>query len=514
MTSPQFPKTAAEPLPAPKAERPLGFLVKQGAIYSAAPILQRVISIGMTRLYTEWLGRAGLGVKETVDLWAIALQQVLGFNMLGSMVRFYYDQQSDEDRNAVVTTCMLVVTLLAVVACGALLLVAPGLTPLLLGRGGQVSEGELVSICTLMLVLVPFQLATMSGLYYLQTLRRPALYTAIQTAKFALEVSLNFYFIGARGLGVWGWLVSMLIGEVVTATALCGWILWRLRPRIVGRILRPILAYSAPMVPVGVLQLFLHSLDRRFVLAQSQEMAGVYGLGYKVAYLIVILLLGPFVLTWQPWIFGLESAKERARMVARVGTYGVLSIAVASLAVILGGRQAVQILAKDRSFWEAYRVVPFVATGYVFWALYHVSQMPLFLDKRTGPLLTINALAVLLNATLNATLIPRYGIVGAAVATVTTFAVLAGMGMWAGRRAAGVSFELGRLGGILAAVSAGGAGALWVDWLEKSGRWSVVAALSVKAALFVVLVGALWTLVLHADERSRFTAWVARRARG
>src|SRR5262245_63593633 len=114
--------------------------------------------------------------------------------------------------------------------------------------------------------------------------------------------------------------------------------------------------------------------------------------------------------------------------------------------------------------------------------------MPLFLDKRTGPLLTINALAVALSAGLNYWAVPRFGMLGAAVTTLTTFATLAAMGMWVGRRAAGVRFELGRLGGILAAVTVGGIGALWLDELEVSDRLSVGPALAAKIALFGVLV--------------------------
>ena len=64
--------------PAAKPERPLAGLVKHSAIYSAAPILRQVISVGMSPFYTLWLGTAGAGVKENADLWGIALQQILG----------------------------------------------------------------------------------------------------------------------------------------------------------------------------------------------------------------------------------------------------------------------------------------------------------------------------------------------------------------------------------------------------------------------------------------------------
>ncbi len=496
--------------PAAKSDRPLAGLVKHSAIYSAAPVLRQLLSIGMSPFYTAWLGTAGAGVKENADLWGIALQQILGQNVLGAMVRFYYDQKDERARSAVVTSCTLLILLAAFALCGLALVFVPWLTPLLLGRGEVISDQELTRVCTLLLLLVPFQLATVSGNYYLFALKRSRTFTAIQTAKLVFEVGMNVWLMGFLGLGVTGFLLSMLAGEVLTSAGLVGWMMVRLRPRIQLDVLRPILRYAVPLVPVGILQLLLHQGDRRIVLELlGQDAAGVYGFGYKIAMLVTNMVLGPFIVTWQPWIFGVEDPAERARLVARVGTYAVLTIGVVSLGVILFGRQAAFLLAGKPEFHEAYRVVPFIATGYVFWALYNVSQTPLFLDKRTGRLVLVNLCAVVLSVTLNyGWLVPRFGMVGAGISTLTTFAVLAGLGMLASRRSAGVRFEFARLAAILACVSLGGAVALGMDTLEDSGRCAYPLALALKASALVALVLVLWGRVLAPDERARFRGWI------
>lgn len=515
MTSASSPPAGSPPAPAPPAaDRRLGGLVKHSAMYSAAPVLRQAISIGMTRLYTrpDWLGTSGFGVKENVDLWLIALQQILGQNVLASMMRFYFEQKGERERNAVVTSCTLLVTLAAFLVCGLALPFVGPLTPLLLGRGGEVGAAELTRIAALLLLLIPFQLGTLSGLYYLQTLQRSGLYTTLQTGKLLLEIGLNFWWIGHEGLGVRGFLLSMLTGEIVASSLLCGWILWRLKPRIDPGVLRPILVYAGPLIPVGLLQLALHGMDRRIVVELlGQGPAGVYGLGYKVSYLVTALLLGPFIQIWQPWIFAVQDAAERARLVARVGTYAVLAIGLASLGVILFGRQAVMVLAADPSFWEADGVVPLAAAGYVFWGLYHVSQTPLYLDKKTGRLVLVNLIAVVANLLLNLTLVSRLGIQGAALATLLTFALIAGLGMLASRRAAGVTFEHGRLASVLALVLVGVGCALWMDDLEQTGRLSLAAAVALKALVLVVLSGAAWAGILRAEERAGFTGWLRAR---
>lgn len=502
--------TARAPIAA--AERPLGALVKHSAIYSAAPVLRQLLSIAMTPFYTAWLGPAGVGIKENADLWCIALQQILGQNVLQALVRFYYDQKGERERAAVVSSCTLLVTLCAVLACGLGLLLVPWLSPLFLGRGGVVPSSELERVTMLTLLLVPFQLATMSGNYYLFALKRSTAYTVLQTAKLLFEIGMNVLLMGVLELGVTGFLLSMLAGEVLTSLGLCAWMLVRVGARLDPAVLRPILAYAAPLVPVGLLQLGLHQADRRLVLEfLGQEPAGVYGFGYRIASLVTTVVLGPFIVTWQPWIFGVEDQAERARLVGRVGTYAVLAIGLASLGVMACGRQAALLLAGDPAFHAAWRVVPMIAAGYVLWALYNISQTPLFLAKRTGPLVLVNLSTLVLNVVLNVALVPRWGLLGAATATLVTFAALAALGMAASRHAAGVRFELGRIGTVLAGVALGGTASYVLDSLEEADRLALLPALAAKGAVFAVLALTLWFAVLGRDERGRFQAWARQR---
>ena len=124
----------------------------------------------MTRFYTRssWLGEAGFGVKEIVDLWMIGLQQLLGQNVLGAMVRFYYDQNGPEERGRVVSSCTLVISALAWAICGLGLAFSGDLRGLMLGPGGTVPAAELDTILRLTLLLIPLQLSSLSGFYYLQ----------------------------------------------------------------------------------------------------------------------------------------------------------------------------------------------------------------------------------------------------------------------------------------------------------------------------------------------------------
>lgn len=510
----------SDPQPDPPAplRGTLTGLLRHSLIYSLVPFIRQAVSLGMNRLYTAWLLTARYGVKENVDIWMIAGQQLLGQNLLGGMVRFYFDHKEERDRRAVVSTCTILLTLVAWVTCGIGLGFSDTLSRVLLGRGdATVTSVDLQQVLQLMLILIPLQLSSLCGLYYLQILKRSRMYSGIQIAKLFVEITANFVLIGYLELGVQGFLMSMLIGELLLSVGLTGWMLKHVGLRLDFTVLKPILSYAAPLIPVGLCQTGLHQLDRRLIEHLSPggfEDVGVYGLAYKLGYLVTAMMLGPFLQIWQPWVFGVADARERAHLVARVSTYTVLAVASVSLVVILFGRQGVLVLAGAEEFRWAFQVVPLLATAYVFWALYHATQIPLFVAKRTGRLLVINLAALAVNVALNLWLIPKYAILGAAIATVTSFGVLAALGIVASRSEAAVPFEWKRITSTLLCVILGATLALLVDWeLAWDGNWAFLAGVPTKIALLALLESMLIFAVLRPDERHAVLDWVRSRIR-
>lgn len=495
------------------AQRPSGSggagLVRHGLTYSLAPLAKNAVSFGMTRFYTWALPTVALwGVKEMVDLGMLLLQHALGQSLLMAMLRVYYDQKDERQRAAVVTSTTLALCLSAWVLCGTLFFFSDTLAPKLIGQPTQgASAYEIRSAFQYLMLLVPFQLGTGSGFYYLQTIKRSALYAKLQTAKLFFEVGLHLVLMGLLDLELRGFLLGLLISEITFSVLLTGWMLWSLRPRFVWSAYRAVLAYGAPLVPVGVLQLGLHMLDRRLIEAlsldgQGLDLVGIYGLGYKVAMMANVVCTAPFLQIWQPTIFAVEDAQERRRLVRRVTTWFTVAIAAVTLGLIFGGRQVIDLIAGKEEYLLARRVVPWVAIGYVFWALYNSAQIPLLLAKRTLPLVGINALALGLSVSLNLLLIPQLGNSGAAVTTLCTFAFLSGAVMLLSHRQFEVRFELSRLARVFALLIASAFAARWLDEFDPYGGVSRFALLvGAKTLLLGAALAYLWLRVLADEER-------------
>lgn len=490
-------------------------LLRHSLVYGLVPLIRNVTSAGMTRFYTHFLISALFGVRESLELGITLMQQLLGINLFSGMTRIYFDRKTPEERASVITSTTLFVTAAAWLVCAPALFFTGPISRILIGQPtADVSAVDLSEAVRLLLLLIPFQLSTTAGMYYLQTLKRSSLYSTIQTAKLALEVCLHLYFMGHLGLGLRGFLYGLIGGELVTSLFVTGWMLIKLKPRFEWSAFMPVLAYAAPLIPVGFCQFGLHQINRRLIEhsfsgAEGLALTGIFGLGYKVGYLINAMMLGPFLQIWHPWIYDVADEHERASHVARVTTWAVLAIGTANLVVICGARELVHVLSGRPEYHAAYKIVPWISAGYVFWALYNTSQIPLYIAKRTTRIFWINLIALVFNVLVNLWLIERFAITGAAIATFLTFVVLALLGMLASKSEAHVPFEVARLMRVLAVVVAGAAIMLFLE--DRGGEAFTLSGMAMRGGVLVGLLCVMWLGVLKRDERDTIRGFVATR---
>jgi hypothetical protein len=216
----------------------------------------------------------------------------------------------------------------------------------------------------------------------------------------------------------------------------------------------------------------LHQSDRWFVQRLHGEAAvGVYGIGYKLGTVGNTVLLEAFGLIWFPFVFALAHADEARLVLRKVATYATLGFAFVTLFLALFAREVSDLLAAPE-FAAAAEVLPLVAFGYLFWAVFQLVHTTFYLRHRTGHVAWLVGGAAVLNLTLNALLVPAHGGLGAAWATVGTFAALAIAAWIAAEHLWPVGFEFGRIAvvvGLAAARARGGVAARHLESCRRGG---------------------------------------------
>ena len=115
------------------------------------------------------------------------------------------------------------------------------------------------------------------------------------------------------------------------------------------------------------------------------------------------------------------------------------------LAVSLLAEELVKIMAAP-SFHEAYRVVPWIAGAFLFQALAPVGNVGMALHRKVKYRPMVLGAATLFNLGLNYWLVPRYGSMGAAVASFASFLLKSSLDLLVGNRLYSVPYEYSRIG--------------------------------------------------------------------
>jgi O-antigen/teichoic acid export membrane protein len=263
-------------------------------------------------------------------------------------------------------------------------------------------------------------------------------------------------------LQVLGFVLADIIVTVALGVVLLPAFARLIRPIFSFDILREALRFGVPRVPHGVaqqvigpgtdpalLQMFLTTADP----AARQEQIGVYNIGATFG-MTLKLFLSAFEYAWAPFYFATMKENDAKQTFSRVTTYGIGVLVL--MAAGLGAVAPDLIRGATRpGYFQAARVVPWIAMGVTFQGMYLLTSIGLNITKHTEYYPIATGIAAGVNIASNAILIPRYGILGPAYSNVISYAALAIISMYFSRRFYPISYEWGRLGRIVVAGIAG-----------------------------------------------------------
>jgi O-antigen/teichoic acid export membrane protein len=278
-------------------------------------------------------------------------------------------------------------------------------------------------------------------------------YSLLSFWQFLVMAGLNILLVGRWGLGVKGVLLGSTGASIIVVLTSVPLLLRHGSLRYSGRLARLLMAFGLPMIPVSISAWVMNLSDRWLLgfLSDAHQL-GLYGLGYRYGMLVEMLLVLPFQMAWPAFYFR-ESSRPDARAVyARVTTWYAVVGGFITVAVALAGEIVLRLMA-ERSFWGGSDIIPLVAAAYFFNGFQFCVAPGVHLGGKTHLLPGIAMLSAAVNVVLNLLWIQRFGMMGAAWATLLSFIVLFVLTAWVSRRAYGFQFESRRLGTALAAMA-------------------------------------------------------------
>src|SRR5262249_62385332 len=192
--------------------------------------------------------------------------------------------------------------------------------------------------------------------------------------------------------------------------------------------------FGFPLMAAG-LAMWVTNFGDRFMLSKLLHgdyrltELGQYSLAYKISSAMVLLFTA-FQIAWPAFAYSIEDESAAKRAYSYILTYLMFIAAWAAVGLSLFAPWIVRLLARKPGYWPASEAIPALAFGSVFFAGFIVVTIATGRSRQTQFTWIATTAGAILNFTLNLWLIPAYGMLGAAYATLAGFVLIMVLRTW------------------------------------------------------------------------------------
>jgi len=431
---------------------PLKKLAGQTAVYGMSSIIGRLLNYILVPLYTRLFAPEVYGVVTELYAYVTFLLILLTYGMETGFFRFA------QDKNIFDRVYTSILSSLAVTSTAFMVLLLIFLKPL-----AGVMEYEAHPEYILWMGLIVSLDAFISIPFAKLRLQNKAWkFAIIKLVNIGVNIGLNLYFlilcprlainnpdsvllsIYSPNIGVGYVFIANLAANLLTFLMLLPEII-NVRFSFDKKLLKKILIYSMPLLIAGFAGMINETLDRVLLkhmvpdAMNPMEQLGIYGANYKLA-ILMTLFIQMFRYAAEPFFFSNKNESNAKELYAKATKYFI----ICGLMIFLGVMFYIDIVKYfiDVDYHEGLKVVPILLLANLFLGIFFNFSIWYKLNDMTKYGAYLAVFGALITIILNVILIPKYGYMGSAWATLICYFAMALLSFYWGQKYYKVPYKL------------------------------------------------------------------------
>jgi O-antigen/teichoic acid export membrane protein len=394
-------------------------LIKSSGIYALSSLASPLIALVLAPFLTHSLSVTDYGALVVLNTAILLLTGITQLGMLSAVFRAYnYDYESRQDRLKVLSTTIILLSLTSLPMMLVFILAAPWLASVLLGSA---SFSDCIKITALVVLI---QNLSVPGLAWLRAENRATSFSVLSIINLLVALGATVILVGVMHMGIVGALLATGLGYAFIVICTLPLILFRAGLRLRLDIVQNLVSFGIPLV-FNTVSFWVLQLSDRYLLSRLGSLAQTasYGVAYNLGSALNVVVLTPFVLAWPTAMFAIAKKEDAAKIFQLVFRWFSMVLLLAAFMLVLIAVAVLDILFPP-SYHVAAPIIPVIALSIVFYGVYTIFTVGTGVQRKTWYIALIMTLAALVNVVANFVLIPLYGSMGAALATLIAYIFL------------------------------------------------------------------------------------------
>ena len=426
-------------------------LTKDTAIYGISTIVGRFLGFFLIPFYTNVINTHDFGIYSNIYAYLAFLNIFFIYGMDAAFMK-YASIKENTEKEKIFSTAYLFVALTTL-----LLVVILFLLKIPFSRLMEIPN-EYSKLYYYLIIILVFDTLALVPFANLRLERKAGKFTSIKLSNIVLNLTLNFILVLKFKLGIEAIFLANLIASAFSFLLLTPEIFKLITLRIDKDLLRKLLKFGIPYLPASLASTVVQVIDRPVVLAMTNESTlGIYQANYKLG-IFMMLFVSMFQFAWQPFFLNNAKEKNAKEIFAKVLTifllvssmiWIILTLFVEDFArfEFLPGKSII-----GKEYLSGIAIVPIILLGYLFNGIYYNFQAGIYIEEKTKYFPVVTGAGALINVCVNILLIPVLGIMGAAIATLASYVVMAGGLYFFSQKYYKIPYEYGKIFKVLAVI--------------------------------------------------------------
>lgn len=389
------------------------FLIKNTLLFTIANFSNKLIVFILLPFYTAYLTTEEYAVIDLISITQQLVIPIVTLTISEAVIRFCMDKSSNKK---IIFTLGVMCTFV-----GNFMLVIIGLLLM------RLHIGNATYFQFFMLFCITISINTLLSAF-LRTIDNVNIITLASIVNTLITTIFNIIFIAKMGMGINGYCLAFICGNFssICIMSFKGKVFNFIKiPKKVEikKVLLPMLMYSIPLIPNSIFWWINSSLDRYFLTAMSSlASVGMYAAANKIPS-ILNTVTSIFQQSWGLSLYKEnESATKQKFFYEVFKLYNILMLLISLLLIITSNFICNLLLNKE--FLGAWTWVPWLILGFYSYSVSSFIGTQFTAEKNTLWVFITTSISAIVNIILNIALIPIYGGLGAALATLISYVVL------------------------------------------------------------------------------------------
>jgi len=390
-----------------------GSFFQDSTIYLSATLFTAVVSFAMLPIYTRFLSPSDFGIVALFFTFGLISSGLVSLSIRSATYRYYFLYKDDSRTFIILNSTNIIFLVFIFVLSGCFLNFTAHF----------VSKYLFDEALSSQMIMLSFLFGCLAYMFEYFTLlmtaqKKAKIYAMITILMVLLNTGLSLFFIFYYTLTFMAKIYASLITHLILLVILVVYSKEFIRPEFSFDKLKKSIIFSFPLVPRKIIGLAYKSFDKIMLNKYGGLLSvGYYTFGVKFAVLIKYIM-DSIAKVWNPFFFekaleNTEDAKDEIVLIFYRMSFLIMFI---GLGIIYFSEETIRLLTTS-DFYPAMYVVPLYVYYYLFDIMGMLAVNQIMHAEKLSFLLPPTIVSIFLNITLNIIFIPKYGFIGACVAT-------------------------------------------------------------------------------------------------